>query len=213
MEEFKVEDWAKEFELTADTVAALDNKGFNSYRSIKKLTQDLLKKEFGKTLNPGQFLLLQEAVEALQDPVPGPIDVSSDTNTAESSALSGRKTNNSAATVMPEPQTQGYAPQSGESAAPSMEHNPASAPYQAQLDKGVSLSAQDILGMVTGGNPGTNQPCKNITEDSNANGKTLNFDPITGSADSPTIKFRDIRDYIYRLGSKTGPDQGTPVAL
>ena len=65
MDNFELAKWTEEYELEDETVLALREKGFKSYRSISKLTPDMIKKEF-KTLSAGQFLLLCDAVAILQ---------------------------------------------------------------------------------------------------------------------------------------------------
>ena len=68
MAEFSVADWAKDNELSDETMAALDKKGFNSRKSFSKLTMDIIKSEF-KNLKPGQIYLLDDAVQALKSPM------------------------------------------------------------------------------------------------------------------------------------------------
>ncbi len=198
MSEFKVDEWKAEFELTADTLQALDAKGFNSQKSFKKLTAEIIKKEF-KNLSPAQILLLQDAVDSLQDTqAPGP--AAQDTGDSDSrDMLSARGTNNSAAAAASQSQP-------GEC---DVQHTPSAGlptglpQWQAMLDKGVSLSAQDILGMVSGDN--VQQPPGNNTEPSSMHGKTLFFDPFTTSTSLPPLKFRDIRDHISsRTKDKSG---------
>ena len=62
---FEFEAWCQEFEIESETAQLLKEKGFKSYRSLSKLTPDIMKKEF-KTISPGQFVLLQDAVTLLQ---------------------------------------------------------------------------------------------------------------------------------------------------
>ena len=64
---FSMEAWTLEFELHVDTILLLADKGFNSFKSLKRLSQDILKKEFSKSINPGQFVLLCDAVESLRE--------------------------------------------------------------------------------------------------------------------------------------------------
>lgn len=69
--DFNIQEWAKNFEISDETLSALDKKGFNSKRSIKKLTKDIIKTEF-KALKTAQMLLLEDAVESLQEKPPPP---------------------------------------------------------------------------------------------------------------------------------------------
>ena len=57
--------WAENFELTDETMSTLAKKGFNSFKTISRLTGDILAKDFSKTLNSAQFLMLEEAVDSL----------------------------------------------------------------------------------------------------------------------------------------------------
>lgn len=66
MAEFDVKAWGDSFELTADTLEALKQKGFSSKRSLSKLTVDVISKtQAFKQLPLAQFLLLQEACTSL----------------------------------------------------------------------------------------------------------------------------------------------------
>ncbi len=63
--EFNMEQWATEYQLTEDTLRIIEDKGFNSKKSISKLTVDIMKKDC-KGMSIGQSLLLQEAGDSLQ---------------------------------------------------------------------------------------------------------------------------------------------------
>lgn len=63
--EFNIATWAKEFELTADTIDALAQKGFATKRTLAKLTPELIKAEF-KKLSLAQLFMVQDACESLQ---------------------------------------------------------------------------------------------------------------------------------------------------
>ena len=65
--DFELENWIQEHELEESTVQLLLDKGFKSYKSIRHINEDILKKEF-KTLSPGQLILLREGVSILQPP-------------------------------------------------------------------------------------------------------------------------------------------------
>jgi len=61
-----LQEWSAEFELTDETLDALKSKGLNSHKSIVRLTSEVTKKDFGKSINTAQFLLLNDAVASLQ---------------------------------------------------------------------------------------------------------------------------------------------------
>ena len=61
------EKWIKDSELSADTVKLLQDHGFISVKSCRKLNDVLIQKTF-KTLPLAQILLLQDAVQELQVP-------------------------------------------------------------------------------------------------------------------------------------------------
>ena len=63
---FFLQEWSTEFELTDETLDALKSKGFNSYKTIICLTSEVIKNNFGKSINMDQFLLLNDAVASLQ---------------------------------------------------------------------------------------------------------------------------------------------------
>ena len=65
--DFELENWIQEHELEEGTVQLLLDKGFKSYKSIRHINEDILKKEF-KTLSPGQLSLLREGVSIFQPP-------------------------------------------------------------------------------------------------------------------------------------------------
>ena len=65
MAEFEFEAWCEEYELEEDTITLLKDKGFKSYKSLSKISDEMLKKEF-KTLIPGQLVLLHEGVKLLR---------------------------------------------------------------------------------------------------------------------------------------------------
>jgi hypothetical protein len=66
--EFDLSEWAKHFELSEETLAALSQKGFATKRTLSKLTTELIKTEF-KKLSLAQSLLLQDACGSLNEPV------------------------------------------------------------------------------------------------------------------------------------------------
>ena len=61
---FQKSEWAERFELTADTLDALAQKGFNSELTLSKLTPELARQEF-KKLPLAQVLLLVDACKSL----------------------------------------------------------------------------------------------------------------------------------------------------
>ena len=65
------EKWIKDSELSADTVKLLQDHGFISVKSCRKLNDVLIQKTF-KTLPLAQILLLQDAVQELQVPANEP---------------------------------------------------------------------------------------------------------------------------------------------
>ena len=72
--EFFVAEWAKEYELSEETIGSLDKKGFNSKRSMSKLTKEIIKCEF-KGLKAAQILLLEDAINILRDPQLAPVNM------------------------------------------------------------------------------------------------------------------------------------------
>ena len=65
MDSFEFDSWVQEFELEEDTVKLLKEKGYKSYRSVSKLTEESINKHF-KGLPPGQLDLLQEGIGLLK---------------------------------------------------------------------------------------------------------------------------------------------------
>ena len=65
MDNFEFDSWVQEFELEEDTVKLLKEKGYKSYRSVSKLTEESINKHF-KGLPPGQLDLLKEGVGLLK---------------------------------------------------------------------------------------------------------------------------------------------------
>jgi len=63
---FTLQEWSTEFELTNEILDALRSKGFNSYKNIIRLTSEVIKKDFGESINTAQFLLLNDAMASLQ---------------------------------------------------------------------------------------------------------------------------------------------------
>lgn len=64
---FTIADWAKNFEITEDSLKILADKGFASRLTLSKLTPEIIKAEF-KKLPLAQNLLLQEACQSLRVP-------------------------------------------------------------------------------------------------------------------------------------------------
>ena len=67
---FEFQEWCKEYEINDDTMNALLEKGYNSYRSLRLLTTDDIQKLFSKKVLPAQLSLLQEGVSILQPMAP-----------------------------------------------------------------------------------------------------------------------------------------------
>ena len=65
MPDFK--SWSEEYELSSETLKLLADKGFVSLKSVSRITTDILKREFSKSLSVAQNLLLQAGIEALQE--------------------------------------------------------------------------------------------------------------------------------------------------
>ena len=66
-EPFNMDKWTEEFELSADTLKVMADKGFNSMKTICKLNPDLIKKELkGLHVFVAQSLMLQDGVDSLQ---------------------------------------------------------------------------------------------------------------------------------------------------
>ena len=63
--QFDLDKWAEEFELSAETLKIMADKGFNSLKTISKLSPDIIKKEL-KGLSVAQSLMLQDGVDSLQ---------------------------------------------------------------------------------------------------------------------------------------------------
>ena len=63
--EFEFSEWCEENELNEETVKALKDKGYQSYKSLRLLTEESLNKNF-KGLIPGQLALLREGVDLLR---------------------------------------------------------------------------------------------------------------------------------------------------
>ena len=63
--DFEFTKWCEEYELNEDTVKALKDRGYQSYRSLRLLTEESLNKNF-KCLIPGQLALLREGVALLR---------------------------------------------------------------------------------------------------------------------------------------------------
>jgi hypothetical protein len=68
--DFEIQKWIEEYELKEDTIQLLKDKGFDSYRSLSLLTEDIIKKDIAKAISPGQVALLREAVSILRPPQP-----------------------------------------------------------------------------------------------------------------------------------------------
>ena len=63
--EFEFSEWCEENELNEDTVKALKDKGYQSHRSLRLLTEESLNRNF-KGLIPGQLALLHDGVDLLR---------------------------------------------------------------------------------------------------------------------------------------------------
>jgi len=68
MEEFK--NWCTEHELSPDTVKALADKGFDSYKTVSTLEEKRIKQHFEKVLLPGQLYMLMQGVSMLRPDTP-----------------------------------------------------------------------------------------------------------------------------------------------
>ena len=66
MDEFEFLAWCTENELENETIELLVKKGFKSYKSISRLNEETLKREFSKHITPGQYMLLQGGVETVR---------------------------------------------------------------------------------------------------------------------------------------------------
>ena len=60
--------WCTQYELSQTTKDVLVSKGFNSYRTMRKLDAATIKSLFGTKISPGQMLMLQEGVEFINPP-------------------------------------------------------------------------------------------------------------------------------------------------
>ena len=67
-EQFEFNAWCTENELETETVDLLKAKGFKSYRSLVRLTNETIKKEIAKGVTPGQLALLEGGLEILHPP-------------------------------------------------------------------------------------------------------------------------------------------------
>jgi hypothetical protein len=84
MESFEFTKWCEEYELEEETVQALVDKGYRSYKSLRLLTKADTIKHF-KTLLPAQLSLLQEGIALLQPDVEAPTAATSAPNSSHAS--------------------------------------------------------------------------------------------------------------------------------
>lgn len=179
MAEFSIESWAEDYEITKETLDVLSARGFNSKKSLSKLTPDIVKKDIAKSLKQAQVLLLQDAVESLQ---------SSPKQQEEAGPSTSRSTNNSASANLDHqtPRTENIAVGA---------NDPSTSLMQERLSAGDTLTASDILGLLQGQNAGQHAQQE---ESSSTNSKAMIFDPLSIQLD-PSLsqgKFRDIRNFI-----------------
>lgn len=177
MADFSMDSWAEEYEITKETLDVLSARGFNSKRSLSKLTAEIVKKDLAKSLKQAQVLLLQDAVESLQD---------NPKQQQEPGPSTSRSTNNSAAANL---ENQGA---TGDSTA----NGPSTSAIQERLSAGDTLTANDILGLLQNQNSG--QQGNQQEEAEATNSKAMVFDPLAFQPDSSLNqgKFRDIRSFI-----------------
>ena len=65
-DEFSFQDWAKNNELTTNTLSALMDNGFETAKSITKLTPEKIDSIFKRNLSAAQKLLLADAIDELR---------------------------------------------------------------------------------------------------------------------------------------------------
>ena len=185
---FSVKDWSEEFELTDETISVLAKKGFNSFKTISRITQEILGKEFSKALNTGQYIMLCDAVQSLK-----PVEVKEQgadnvTPIAHGSVENGRN--------------EASGSSGNQQELTEIQQNTMQI-LQEKLNVAGSLTVSDIMDIVHGSRT-TAQAPENLSKEGTAtgNGPSL-FDPLdtksikTGSSNN--IKFRDIRDHISSI--------------
>ena len=179
---FEFKKWCEEYELEQDTVTLLQEKGFKSYKSISRITSELLKKEF-KGLVPGQFLLLQAAVEMLQPP-PAPAPQATEAAASTSQGSQHKEAGGSSNDNPPPTNT-------------STSTETASADIQTRLAAGQQLTPADMLSLwgVASGTSTSQTPAAVIT--ATDKGKQPPSDPFGfGIGPYSGSKIRKISDYI-----------------
>jgi hypothetical protein len=171
-----LEDWAKEFELSSDTLTALAQKGFSSKKTIKKLTDELIKSEF-KKLPLAQSLMLLEACQSLQQ---GQVGASGDADGAPGSVAVNQGPPHTDADT-----GAGTGNHGGEQNTPGANH--CGGQQTTASDTG-GLTAQDIANLIQQGS-------STLSGDAQ-HGKPLLFDPLQFDSQCKKSAFKDIRDYI-----------------
>lgn len=190
MADFCIKTWAGKFELTEETMTALAKKGFNSYQTISRITQEILQKDFVKVVNTAQYLMLSDAVGSLQTQA-RPVAASSDI--AESSQA-GTSTQIQASSLQA---CQDKLTKTGSLAVADL------------------LS---LMGNAENLNPAAAQPQQRQRHGSSPEHLTSSgnqhpslFDPFAPPINVTQRKFRDIRDYIslVRKGERGVDPTGT----
>ena len=187
-DDFEFAAWGGEYELEQETMDLLTKKGFKSYKSLARLSDEILKKEFQKAISPGQFVLLQGGVEILRPPPPAPKEpiadqqeandgqpphqstastapTTSSITTTTASATGGTRTTASTATGQPYAPPPGFPPQpTGQQLSPSdllaMWHQAGDLQPVTQLIEG--NGPDDPFGFGTG--PYSSSKCRQVAE-------------------------------------------------
>ena len=167
-------------------VDLLERKRFKSYKSLSRISEDILKKDFQKNISPGQYVLLQAGIEILQPPPPPPkepaprlIDQGElDSNTGKNQQ-------------QPPNATASPTSASAAAAAATMTSQPPGFPSQPPSQQ---LSASDLLAMWH--QAGDLQP---VTQLLQGNGPDDPFGFGTGPYASP--KCRQVAEYITHMYS------------
>lgn len=192
-EEFLLDKWAQEFELTSDTVDALAQKGFNTKRTLAKLTNELIKTEF-KKLPLGQLFMVQDACNSLRGSQPPAIPETASTGGGPPAVTTGsdsQAANTGASQV---------ANTSGASQAVSLGDVAQATSTGANTGggslPGAPLSAEEVAAFLENGSSVL----------SGNYGKPCMFDPFQFELNGNSAKctYRDIRDYISLVPKNAG---------
>ena len=216
---FVLSEWAEANELAPETITALGEKGFSTFKSITKLTVEIIRKEFTKPLNPGQLLLLLDAVDSLKTREESTTERDAGESRDELLAKLNQLLPNPVASTskgsrhidhnMPGPSAHAQRGEEAENMAASMNNNnnqgnrTATSEMQSKLNDG-QLGLADIMALLRPNNetPNSSESPSKITPQAKTSSV---FDPLAFDLNmlSPKpVKFRDIRDFISKSGYK-----------